>query len=202
MISYNFADAISNIYDQVRRQNMVLCKEDKRYYADNDFVKDYSVALHLVLVVSAENSGYEIDGNTRRPEWRRHFRKEMHFLITGDHRVFLAIVNGKAFGLKDIPLESWKNTSNHDSCWRSDGVQSPITAMMFEAWEHCFSHMPKEHLHEKLRSSGVDMVLDESGGEVIRFVRIKHEANDHEDTYHRKITSVKKLTPVITFKEE
>jgi hypothetical protein len=202
MISYNFAKAIANIYDQVRRQNMVFCKEDKRLYADNDFVKDYSVALYLVLVVSAENNGYEIDGNTPRPEWKRHFRKEMHFLITGDHRVFLAIVDGKTFGLKDIPLKSWKNTSNHDSCWRTDGVQSPITTMMFDAWKHCFSHMPEEHLREKLRSSGVEMELDDSCDEVIRFVRIKHTAVDISDTYHRKITSVKKLTPVITFKEE
>lgn len=201
MISYNFAAAITNIYDQVRRQNMVQ-DESGRYYADNDFVKDCNVALHLVLTVSAENGGYEIDGNTNHPEWRRSFRKEMHFLITGDHRVFLAIVNGKTFGLKDIPLESWKNTSNHDSCWRTDGVQSPITKMMFDAWEHCFSHMPKKHLREQLRSSGVEMELEEGGGEVIRFVRIKHEAESREDTYHRKITSVKKLVPVIAFKEE
>jgi hypothetical protein len=202
MISYNFSSAICSIYDQVRRQNMVLCNEDKRLYADNDFVKDYSVALHLVLVVSAENNGYEIDGNTRRPEWKRHFRKEMHFLITGDHRVFLAIVEGKTFDLKDIPLESWKNTSNHDTCWRTDGIQSPITSMMFDAWKHCFGHMPEEHLREKLRSSGVEMELDDSGGEVIRFVRIMHRAMSNEETYCRKIISVKKLTPVITFKEE
>jgi hypothetical protein len=201
VISYNFAAAIANIYDQVRRQNMIR-DESGRLYADNDFVKDYSVALYLVLTVSAENNGYEIDGNTHHPEWQRRFRKEMHFLITGDHRVFLAIVDGKTFGLKDIPLESWKNTSNHDSCWRTDGVQSPITKMMFDAWEHCFGHMPKEHLHEKLRSSGINMELGDGGGEVIRFVRIKHQGVSHEDTYHRKITSVKKLVPVITFKEE
>jgi hypothetical protein len=62
--------------------------------------------------------------------------------------------------------------------------------------------MPEEHLREKLRSSGVEMELDDSGGEVIRFVRIMHRAMSNEETYYRKIISVKKLTPVITFKEE
>lgn len=31
-----------------------------------------------------------------------------------------------------IPYASWKNTSNHDSCWRSDGLDSPITKLYFE----------------------------------------------------------------------
>lgn len=199
MIAYNLASVISSIFDQVRYQNQV--RDGNHYRTDNDFVKNPDVALYLTLEVSAENSGYEIDGNTHRPEWCRRFQKEMHFLMTAQCKIFLAITDGKWRSLSQIPNSAWQNTSNHDSCWRTDGVQSPIVKVMFEAWEHCFSHMPEEHLREKLRSSGVDMELSHRRGP-IRFVRIKHEAIDESNSYHRKITSVKELVPVIGFKEE
>jgi len=32
-----------------------------------------------------------------------------------------------------VPVDAeWKNTSNHDSCWRSDGVRYPITNAYFD----------------------------------------------------------------------
>ena len=203
MISYDFAAAIAGIYDQVRRQNEVVTSYEGRQHVhyDNNFLKDRSVALHLVLEVTADNHGYEHDGNTHHEEWERHFGKEMHFLMTGNHNVFLAVVDWKWNYLKDISNSAWKNISNHDSVWR-DAIQSSITELMFEAWDHCFKHMPEEHLREKLKSSGVDMRLSDHGGGVIKFARISHEAVNTMDTYFRKITSVKPLKAVIGFKDE
>lgn len=200
MISYNFSRTIGSIYDQVRFQNPAQSREGHHYY-NSAFLKDPGVALYLKLDVSADNGGYEIDGNTHHPEWVRSFYKEMHFLIASSHKVFLAITSGKFTKLSDIPVTAWKNLSNHDSCWHTTGVQQPITQMMFDAWDHCFSHMPEEHLREKLKSSGVDMEFDNSGG-IIKFARITHEALDITDHYFRKITSVKPLIATIGFKEE
>jgi hypothetical protein len=57
--------------------------------------------------------------------------KWMHFLFRRDYRS----TNVWVFTSENIwfpAIDSWKNTSNHDSCWRSDGIRSPIGAEYFK----------------------------------------------------------------------
>ncbi len=62
---------------------------------------------------------------------------QLHLVITHHRNVFLAayseelktkyvtqVNRDRMFAVPD--LEHWVNTSNHDSCWRSDGVESPV----------------------------------------------------------------------------
>lgn len=202
MISYDFAHTIQEIFNQVRNSNMTKSSDGHFWYPDNDFVKNPDVALYMTLEVCADNHGYEADGNTHRPEWVRHFYKELHFIITSRYNVFLAVSDKRFSRATDIKLEEWVNTSNHDSCWRTDGVEGHITKMMFDAWDHCFSHMPEEHQKKGSRSDGVRIRLMDTAGQVVRFVRVKHEPKDPKDSYRRVLTEIKHLVPIITFKDE
>lgn len=49
--------------------------------------------------------------------------QEVAVLIVAPHSVFFMEVEDRIFDLTKIPLDKWENTSNHDSCWRSDGLR-------------------------------------------------------------------------------
>lgn len=52
------------------------------------------------------------------------------FLFCGNTTVF-ARTGGGIMYAKDLPVEEFKNTSNHDSCWRTDGVDSYLSQLYF-----------------------------------------------------------------------
>ena len=47
--------------------------------------------------------------------------KFLHFIFTGNVSVWCAV--NKEFIIKHISYDEFKNTSNHDSCWSSDGIR-------------------------------------------------------------------------------
>ena len=49
----------------------------------------------------------------------------------------------------------WQNTSNHDSCWRSDGVRSPIVKAYFDL---CSEVAPKKAPVELVNTAHIDHV--------------------------------------------
>ena len=38
---------------------------------------------------------------------------------------------GRTHTFTKINDQQWKNTSNHDTCWRTDGIDSPLSALYF-----------------------------------------------------------------------
>ena len=54
----------------------------------------------------------------------REARDSVYVMYAGRHSIFYAFAHdedGSYRHLSKIPADEWKNTSNHDSCWRSDG---------------------------------------------------------------------------------
>lgn len=102
-----------------------------------------NIAMHFQVRVDVSNFGYEKDGSTHHKEWERSFYRVIHVLVTARHRCYVAVSTNE-FDVTRIPATDWKNTSNHDSCWHSDGLRV-IHNVMNEAWEHCWSHIPEEH---------------------------------------------------------
>ena len=99
---------------------------------DDYVTKDYRVVSRhgVVLRLNLSASSYEDEGSY-------HASRQLVILCTGNTSVFVAVAppDGRYFGWQDVPKEAWKNTSNHDSCWRSDGIQSPITDQYFSMCE-------------------------------------------------------------------
>jgi hypothetical protein len=158
----------------------------------------YGMYFHYTLDV--ENYGYEKDGNTHHADWQRGFIRHVHIIITRSHNVFVAV--SREYKLEKVDITEWGNTSNHDSCWRSDGLQL-IQQTIFDAYDYCFSHMPEEHkpapvamsLHPRLCNG----FLEDA---VFQFVKVQFVNADPKDSYRKTLINVKPLKFEINIIEE
>jgi len=103
---------------------------------------DPKICLSMVVRMSWTDHGYDEDGNTKVREERR-FSKAFFVIFhrpnnytrvlikdVSDDRVFIRTRFQK--GVKGFEM---KQVSNHDSCWRSDGMQWVFKSFC-EAWDH------------------------------------------------------------------
>lgn len=56
---------------------------------------------------------------------------DVYFIMCGNTNVFMYVATRHLWP-KELPLADFKNTSNHDSCWRSDGIGSELTRLYFQ----------------------------------------------------------------------
>lgn len=75
----------------------------------------------------------------------------VHFVLCGNTNVF-AYCADKRFNY--LPFEEFENTSNHDSCWRTDGVDSYLTGLYFKWADEIRQGRAPRELH-----SGCDIGL-------------------------------------------
>ena len=176
MKSYEFAKVIQSLFDDWRHQK----PDHRRLHND--------VGMYVRLSMECENYGYEKDGNTRHMDWVRGSVCDLHFVLVKLHSVFLAKTDGRV-SLENVPLNAWENTSNHDSCWRTDGIQSPLTSAMFHLWDKSWERVPREH-QQVPKDACVDFALQTGciSGNTFGFVRVGRQHQD--DGYHWKLTEV------------
>lgn len=117
----------------------LLPRSEKYFYpievADQPYNQRTKYGLHVSVDLRMSDYGFAEDGNTRvRDEVHR--GATAHFLFCGNTTVFFALS-----GSSSIPGPAeFKNTSNHDSCWRTDGVHNPLTALFFKWCEEVSPH--------------------------------------------------------------
>jgi hypothetical protein len=116
----------------------------------------------------------------------------VHTLFTGNTSVFVAI--SRSFQKWDhIPVEQYKNTSNHDSCWRSDGLRE-LSTLFFAL---------TDEMNEQIKSAKINglkpcefnqfCTLGSLGSKPWEFVTVEHERIPEE--YHkRRVLSVQPST--------
>lgn len=114
-------------------------------------------------------------------------RLEVSVLVAG-HRVWV-----KTGRLRSIPLswDDWENTSNHDSCWRSDGLDSPLSKVYFTLSEQI---NVKREMAEKERVAPKDMTeytWSPIGTRMFRNMRVSWQRT--EDNYHLRLTNLEEL---------
>lgn len=102
---------------------------------------DVMRAMWFKLDASLNYYGYQKDGNTPNGYGHRTERRNIFFVFTGNTTVFCAVEgdDDRWFDITDIPLDRWEYTSSHDSCWRSDGVDSPLSRLYFEWYKRIMS---------------------------------------------------------------
>jgi hypothetical protein len=108
----------------------------------NAYWEHSDLALHFQVEISINNYGYEKDGNTFHQEWERHFFRVVEIIVTSKHQVFVRTHTAPVFTSKDP--SPWINTSNHDSCWHSDGLRAIWDTLMY-GYNFCYDHVPEEH---------------------------------------------------------
>lgn len=99
--------------------------------------QDY--AAHFHIEIRADNHGYARDGSYHR-NWERTYCAVVHLILMRGLRVY-AYVDEQPHHRPGIPdADLFHNTSNHDSCWRTDGL-SVIVDTYFKAVEHCWGNV-------------------------------------------------------------
>jgi len=118
--------------------------------------------------------------------------RRIWFLFTRNTSVFVAVdsmENDWKFW-NSIPLNAWKNTSNHDSCWRSDGMR-PLYKTYFEMCDEVNAARVKAGLKTiaPVKMSGFNTL----GHDLITEVKVTTTSNkdSFNPSYYRKLVSIK-----------
>ena len=151
--------------------------------------EDGLYAMYFRISFDMQNYGYEKDGNTHRKEWDRRYLRTIHVLITTRHNVFVAVSETNDVY---IPLADWVNSSNHDSCWHSDGLDI-LDQVACNAYEHCFAFMPEEHKPiPRLAHTFVQFSRWHFGHSPFQIVKVKGEYNKKND-YRWTLTGLERM---------
>jgi len=150
-------------------------------YSSGGNITAHGLLFNLDISISNYN---EIDFNERQYMW---------FLLTRNTSVFVAIPNMEDdhwYHWTEIPASAWKNTSNHDSCWRSDGVDSPITSVYFKLTEEINRRRVKAGLEEV--APGSMHQFSHLSSAVFRDMTVTtaSDRDTHNPDYFRKIISL------------
>lgn len=130
------------------------------------------------------------------PDWTYERRETIHWLFCNHVSTFAAMEGDERwFDAIAIPLDVWKNTSNHDSCWRSDGVDSFLSKVYFD-WCTKLNEQLKGDGFETIRPCDFHQFCHMGIGMAWKEVLIDHTADDREEgigDYWRKIVKVERL---------
>ncbi len=130
------------------------------------------LGLQFDIRILIKNRGYEKDGNTYHGEWEREFYRHLTIVVTGRHQVFIrsrTVLIGADGQEQQSLVADWKNTSNHDSGWHSDGLRE-IWDSMSAGWSHCWDHVPREHQRPM---AGMYHYCSINDSELIKLVRVE-----------------------------
>ena len=167
---------ISDLICDLRRQ---IIPTNKSIYKDGEY-DGIIFDLHLNLSYYTEKQSY-----TKR--------NHAYVLFCGNTNVFYAVENQNEnwhLNYKNVPIDRWLNSSNHDSCWRSDGL-SFIDDLYFSAAEE----INKELIKNKEKDVAPKNMISNStigwcGSKMWQLVKVSHQSIKNND-YRRKIVYIK-----------
>jgi len=132
------------------------------------------------------NYGYEKNGSTHHKEWDKRYQRTIHILVTQRHQVFVAVTHPR----EDVEISNWVNSSNHDSCWKSDGLNI-FEKVAWDAYEHCFAFMPDEHRPAPIAAHTFTQFADWHFGRLpFEIVKVKGK---YGGDYRNFLTEIKKV---------
>jgi hypothetical protein len=161
------AGVVEHFFDDYKSTNPKL-NEDMSVTVD---------ALHFMVQVSAGDYEAKVD----MP------RQYIHFIV-GRHIVWVCDSDSfNSYNPSMIPLEDWENTSNHDACWKYDGIESPLNGAYFGIAKWINNERTARNFPE-IAPKDVHMFVSFGLGEMFRKLRITHKSQP--DQYHRKLLKV------------
>jgi|GEM_PF-2803281 len=106
---------------------------------------------------------------------------QIFMLFTGDTSVFYAT---DFDSIEDVPNDAWINTSNHNSCWRSDGFQF-LHDIQMKLCENVNPNIAPIKLHTEATFSII-------GNYPIKHCIVTYK-NNTEDNYGYKIVNIEPI---------
>lgn len=125
---------------------------------------------------------FHVDLNISSVDHKKNLRHDVRFIIAGNRSVWVHISKFGQYSLKPIPITEWKNTSNHDSCWRGDGVERPLSTLYFEVCDKVEKKARPIDLHQNCWFA--------LGSDVWKDVEVTWEPEPN-NSYKRKLVSYK-----------
>jgi hypothetical protein len=123
MIESKLADVIANVYEHIFRRSGIC---SVRYDLDN---QSRIASRHADAVLFSVSVTFDVPHELRRTYSVRTRSTFIHTILCGNVHVWFTV--GPDYNPMDVPLSKWKNTSNHDSCWRTDGLNRPLSEVYF-----------------------------------------------------------------------
>lgn len=115
MLSVKLSDIVASLCDAYgehgRHMNFVYDPDSKTYNGSG-----YLFRFDVQMSYFENDAQYHSD------------RVELGILVAG-HRVWIKKI--QYADNKLLSRDGWENTSNHDSCWRSDGLGTPLSRIYF-----------------------------------------------------------------------
>ena len=166
----------------------------------------------LVFFVSldVQHHGYSKDGTTYNPAWKRHAGRDLIFIMTQRHNVFLGqrkdgprvggVVNSN-YLQTHLDEFSFENLSNHDSAWRES--LSVFTHIM-DLYKQTHDHVPQKH---RVAPSGCSLLTQfgpriSSGVPSFEFAAVDMDYDEDRNTdgsrYWRRLTGLEFYDQTIT----
>lgn len=131
----NVKDVIKNFYEQFIDNTNI----------DSPFKPNQGVVFSIHL--SHIHHGYNKDGSEHFDGWEGSSMSIVYILITANKNVFYANHKDEkgqiVLDYNLIPASKWVNTSNHDSCWHTDGF-SQLSQDDFKIYEEANKNVPLE----------------------------------------------------------
>lgn len=157
------------------------------------------LALQFNIEITAANHGFEAGGKRHHEDWERDFYAMLELVVTARHEVFVR-EHAVPIGRAKTPATAWINTSNHDSCWRTDGLR-PIWEVLCKAHKACWEHVPAQH-RASMREMNLHCRLNDEigGGGAIRLARVRTERVEG-DHYRRALVEVQPVSFAVEIKE-
>lgn len=161
----------------------------------NSPFKDNQGAVFSVRI-DHDNYGYDKHGN-HNSDWENHSNIFCHFIILASRCVFYAMEFEKdgrsVMDWKLIPLDKWKNTSNHSSCWRTDGF-SDMNQDDYQAYERANGNVPEENRPSYNETHKFNLLGHSLGtGDIMKFVEVQHSPSENRNDHRRVINSIREL---------
>ena len=181
MISHTMCNIANSLYE-----TLVAARSSK-----NKDLPD-NTGILMGITIDSECFGFESDGNTHHPDWAARERSMMLILITTRHQVFTAFTNAAVVMSERCLPEpmSWKNNSNHDSCWR-DSYDSDLLRRACNMADRVWAKCPEEH-----RPTGYDRLYDMRFGlgmlgKPFQIVEVDIIPDPDQDHYFKRLTGIR-----------
>ena len=159
---------------------------DAEYLDDNSFSQVKRKGLLFNIDLACECNGYDNKGN-KHYEWVKHERHNIAVIVAKPHNVYVNLSNTKN-------VADYKNTSNHDSCWRHDGL-SLILAFAYDMYRRVYANKPKD---KRPNMVNADFFIWDSFNTFMQPVEITTKSI--EDGYHGNITNIQSIHITDLFK--
>lgn len=187
MITRNIIDIMNSLY--------MMCVDNR--YSKNGELFSRKQGIYFTVHLSDTCHGYgKSCGNTHHKEWEGNGYAEFHVIMLNHRQVFVCVPEEDP-GVLDIPApELWKNTSNHDSCWRQGCDELTRLAFLVhdEAWKNC---PEKERPETKLQNLDISLCRIGAQGRIFKFVEVEMERIDPRGhNYFNRLTSIKLMEDV------